>query len=306
MEHRAVQVDENLLEKVKYPTGSLPVFFDEDYFNDYMNGEFNYHWHDAYEFAIVLRGEIEYYVHQAYDERESKIMREGDVVFVNSRALHMGRQTKPDSLMFCFLFPSYFFNMQPSDTVYQKNILPVIRFPLPGLYFSHDDPSGKMISDEIHRLYRLNPGELGYELQCIEIIYCIWRLLLTEVSKFKEFPEVPKRDRIQEQRARLMLSYVHDHYWEEITVDHIAESANISRRECFRCFKEIVKKTPAEYLCEYRLSKAAQMLTGTDKTIMDICLSCGFNSPSYMGKLFKDKCGMSPGEYRELSGRTSI
>ena len=209
-----------------------------------MNGEFNYHWHDSYEFAIVLRGEIEYYVHQAYDEKESKIMREGDVVFVNSRAFAYGEADTtgfPDVLLSISLL---LFNMQPSDTVYQKNIMPVIRFPLPGLYFSHDDPSGKLISDEINRLYRLNPGELGYELQCIEIIYCIWRLLLTEVSKYKEFPEVPKRDRIQEQRARLMLSYVHDHYWEEITVDHIAESANISRRECFRCFKEIVKRHP--------------------------------------------------------------
>ena len=55
-----------------------------------MNGEFNYHWHDSYEFAIVLRGEIEYYVHQAYDEKESKIMREGDVVFVNSRGFAYG------------------------------------------------------------------------------------------------------------------------------------------------------------------------------------------------------------------------
>lgn len=87
----------------------------------------------------------------------------------------------------------------------------------------------------------------------------------------------------------------------DISIDDMAKTACISRTECFRCFREILNKTPSEYLNEYRLAMAATLLSDTDKTLSDICYSCGFKSPSYFGKRFKERSGMSPKKYREKS-----
>lgn len=70
------------------------------------------------------------------------------------------------------------------------------------------------------------------------------RRLLVQFSEMRDFSVRNTKDMIQEQRIQLMMSYIHTYYSEDITIDEIAGAANVSRSECFRCFKEIVRKTP--------------------------------------------------------------
>lgn len=295
---KTVIVDGNLFEQIQYQSSSLPISLYEEYFDDFLNGEVNYHWHDEFELGIVLQGEVEYHINQHHQEHAPRILNAGEGIFVNSKSLHMARQAKPGSMIFDFVFPANFFSLQPSGIVYQNNILPIIQLPLPGLFLSPENDVEREILHVLRQFYELDPRELGYELQCIEIICKIWRHLLIRVSDLNDFPEIYTSVFMQEQRIRLMLSYIHTHYSENIVVDHIAGSANISRSECFRCFKRIIRKSPIEYLCEYRLSRAAQLLTNTGKNVLEICYACGFSSPSYFGKIFKESCGMSPGQFR--------
>jgi len=44
---------------------------------------------------------------------------------------------------------------------------------------------------------------------------------------------------------------------------------------------------------------AADLLSGTAKSIIEISEECGFSSPSYFGKVFKESMGCTPKEYRE-------
>lgn len=75
-----------------------------------------------------------------------------------------------------------------------------------------------------------------------------------------------------------MLSYIHSHYSEKLTIDEIASTASVSRTECFRCFHAILQKTPAKYLEEYRLSMSTSFLSNMELSISDISFMCGFNS----------------------------
>ncbi|MDO4275019.1 MAG: AraC family transcriptional regulator [Eubacteriales bacterium] len=304
MGNKTVIVDENLLERIHYQSNSLPISSCADYFDDYLNGQFDYHWHNEFEFALVLKGAVEYRITQGKHEYAPKVLRQGEGVFVNSKALHMARQLEPGTQMFDCEFPPGFFSLQPSGSVYKKNILPIIKLPVPGIYLSSELANEKEILDALYEFYELPSDTLGYELKCMELICRIWRHLLCLTADMKDFPRVHNSELLQEQRVRAMLSYIHTHFSENISIDSIADAANVSRSECFRCFKEILRKTPIEYLCEYRLSRAAQLLAGTDETIFHISYSCGFNSPSYFSKLFKDKCGISPGQFRLNSQKT--
>ena len=53
-----------------------------------------------------------------------------------------------------------------------------------------------------------------------------------------------------------------------------------------------------EYLNQYRINRAAEMLLGTDESIEDIAYDCGFNDISYFIKLFKRYKNKTPLKYR--------
>ena len=78
----------------------------------------------------------------------------------------------------------------------------------------------------------------------------------------------------------------------------ISESAHVSKSECLRCFKVSMQTTPLKYLTEYRLQKAAELLTTTDEPIGTIAMNVGFKQSSHFGKCFKEKTGYSPRRYR--------
>lgn len=56
---------------------------------------------------------------------------------------------------------------------------------------------------------------------------------------------------------------------------------------------------PIEYLNDYRLQIAAQMLRETEKSIEDISAECGFASASFFGKMFKEKYEKTPLQFRK-------
>ena len=59
---------------------------------------------------------------------------------------------------------------------------------------------------------------------------------------------------------------------------------------------------PIEYVNQYRLTQAAQLLRTTAQSVSDICYLTGFNSSSYFTKKFKDYYKMTPKEYRSHHG----
>ena len=72
----------------------------------------------------------------------------------------------------------------------------------------------------------------------------------------------------------------------------------MSRNECCRYFKQMMNMTITEYLLEYRLSKAAELLETSGLSITEIAEKTGFCDVSYFIKKFKEKTGITPSTYR--------
>ena len=85
---------------------------------------------------------------------------------------------------------------------------------------------------------------------------------------------------------------------EEIHIEEIAQSGFISVSECLRCFKNTIHTTPIQYTIEYRLKKAAELLSATDFTVTEIGTQCGFVDMSYFSRIFKKFYGCTPKKYR--------
>lgn len=59
-----------------------------------------------------------------------------------------------------------------------------------------------------------------------------------------------------------------------------------------------------DFVNEYRLEVSCQMLLTTELNITEIGIACGFNHLSYFSKMFREKYGYTPREYREKHRRT--
>ena len=86
--------------------------------------------------------------------------------------------------------------------------------------------------------------------------------------------------------------------WERETTDpKPAEAAGMSRSAFAARFKELLGQTPLEYVTEWRMQKAMQLLQQRDKKLIDVARSVGYESDAAFSKAFKRVVGANPGEY---------
>ncbi len=111
----------------------------------------------------------------------------------------------------------------------------------------------------------------------------------------------PLEDRHSGEDRALMesISYIHEHYYEKITIEDLTRIAHISRSSYIKKFKEICKMTPAAYITKIRIESASTMLLSTNHSISEIAERTGFYDASHFSKTFESVYSISPIEYRK-------
>ena len=112
------------------------------------------------------------------------------------------------------------------------------------------------------------------------------------------------RNRLQQGKlsdfyVREALSFIENNYMREITVADLARSCNLNRSYFGKIFRDAMKKSPQEFLAEYRMEKAARMLTTTDISIGEISASVGYPNQLHFSRAFKRVYSMAPRDYRK-------
>ena len=93
------------------------------------------------------------------------------------------------------------------------------------------------------------------------------------------------------------LGAVHDRVNTPWTVESLAETAGMSRSAFAARFKELLGQTPLEYVTEWRMQKAMQLLQQRDRKLIDVARLVGYESDAAFSKAFKRVVGANPGEY---------
>lgn len=94
------------------------------------------------------------------------------------------------------------------------------------------------------------------------------------------------------------LSYAEEHLSDDISRDQIAAIACLSPSHFSRVVKEKFGKSFTELLTGLRISRARELLATSEKSLVQVCLECGFSDQSYFTKVFQRNVGCTPGEYR--------
>ena len=123
-------------------------------------------------------------------------------------------------------------------------------------------------------------------------IYSLLMLLLTHDRRKTE-----KKPETIEAMARV-IEYIRKNYARPVTAHEIARAVSLSRSALFELFQVTYGMPPHEYLTEYRLSLAKNMLMRTSLSVTEIAEQTGFRDIFAFSRRFKARNGISPSEYR--------
>ncbi len=108
----------------------------------------------------------------------------------------------------------------------------------------------------------------------------------------------PKRLTRNEIRLSQINTYVNCNYHRDICLDEISGYVGMNKTAFCNFFKQQTGQTFIEYLNGVRLSRAKELLQGSDQTIIQICSAVGISDAPYFCRIFKKAFGMTPTELR--------
>ncbi|NMM63039.1 AraC family transcriptional regulator [Clostridium sp. P21] len=297
MKMSKIEVDDNLQDTTRYGSYDFPIAIYTDKFNLFEGGYIKWHWHKELQFSYCLYDKVTFYV-----ENQKITLEAGEGIMVNSNVIH---QLKPcnnngnnDCMVLSIDLDPTFIGGNKNSLIEKKYLNPILESNnLKFICLKPDVYWQKNILKYIKKVsYLWNEKPYGYELEIRNHLGVLWLNIIREVKEeFKDSILIVSHD---EERVKLALQYIHEHYSENISLDDIAMTANISKSECCRSFKRILRVTPFEYLMEYRALKASELLLKSKKSISIIAFDVGFNGISYFGKVFKKYMNCTPSEYR--------
>ena len=267
-----------------------PVFMERESVSERDVHDLLFHSHDGIELIYVDKGSM-----FCQTNKDVFRLQKGDICFINRNQLHsLSCDNNSSCCHKTLLLDLKIFN---NDSLFDKYIKPLIE----DKSFSHvrflgsNSNAAKIYQDMLEIEQYKNDKPHAYEMGIISRSYDIIKNLY-EVYIDKN----RKKDKIDfnSELLQKMISYIHENYHEQISLDDIANSVGVSTSTCSRLFKEYTNKTPIVFLNNYRLEKSAQLLRNTNDSIVNISFDCGFLQQSYFNRVFLREYGITPKQYR--------
>ena len=262
---------------------------------NYMFDEIPWHWHEEIEVLIVKSGTLRLCICDKHH-----ILREGEGAFINSNIIHSIRTAENKiSTLNSLVFNEDILSGAAESVFAHDYVRPLLRCrALPFIPFRLDNEWAKIAAQCVLEAYTaFDEEKYGYELVIRERLSHMLYLIVT--NNRQTINQKYKSEDKDTSRLKTMISYMQQNYPEDIKLQQIAAAANISQRECLRCFKKTIGISPIQYLLKHRISAAARLLSDTDFTMTEICVKTGFDNPSHFSRSFKSYMKSTPTEYRK-------
>lgn len=284
-------VDSMGRELVEHGTSAFPIAC---YYDDLRRSAVSWHWHEELEAAIITEGTA---IVAAGTSRQ--VLSAGNGFFINSGILHGAWSLDTSSCHFhSLVFHADLVSGHAGSSISQHYVKPLITNTASDLQvLSADVPWQKTALEAIESAWqacvREDPGyEFSVRSHLSGLVFQLWQHM-----DAGDPPSGVKALR-DAHRIKTMLSFVHDHFGDDLTVSDIAASAAVSDSECLRCFRNSISTTPIRYLKQHRIRIASRLLLSTQDPISDIAARCGFQDMSYFTKSFREKMHCTPTQYR--------
>lgn len=288
-----IHIQTNQKEIKEHGNYAFPVNISVEQIQSYETGAFLWHWHPEIELTLILSGQIAYQVDDFTYELSA-----GDGIFCNSNALHSGHMLNgQDCSYLSITFHPRFIYGYENSILHSKYVRSIVRkdfFSSLPLYASigwH-----KEILDTLKEINEThNTPSDDFELQLHMALMQIWHKLYLH---FSTQPNSKPKPNQHLNRLRDIISFIEDHYTQEISLNDVSKAANICKSECCRFFKKHMGMTIFDYILYTRIQNSLPLLLSAD-SITDVASQVGFSSPSYYSQIFKRYMKCTPLEYKK-------
>ena len=276
----------------QHGSGHFPFLVSYQKLSEYESGSFMWHWHPEIEITYVRKGTKCYKVNNLVYH-----LKEGDIVFNNSGALHSGTmESQEDCTYIPITFDLRLIYGFFQSTINSKYVDPVIQDSLlPAICIDQSEPWHRSFREYLLRIIDLDEKKPDfYELDITICLQSIWRLLLEHITYE---PQASRENSLEYDRIKKILSYIEENYQNKITLNDIAGHIHLCESECTRLFKRHMNTTLFAFLQEYRIERSLEFLQD-DQPVSAVADKAGFSDPNYYSKVFAKIKGCSPREYR--------
>ncbi|MDD4082060.1 MAG: AraC family transcriptional regulator [Sphaerochaetaceae bacterium] len=227
-------------------------------------------------------------------------LKKNTAVLLNTSDSHwFGCTRKSDFDRYVTLFKLEFLNHVSTQNTNLLDCFYYRPFPDPQILELTEEEATKLIQLQeaiIKVINRKNPESFGKDL---EIVINYAELLLLVNRIYRKHHHIYSTTTIGKEHKLVyqIINYINRNFFEEITLDNLAEEYSIDKFTLCRIFSKVTSVSPIKYLINCRLNKAKELLQ-TDMTIEKICFECGFNNLSNFSKSFKAHYLISPKSYQ--------
>lgn len=256
------------------------------------------HWHEDFEIIYVSRGIGHFKI-----DNSIYTLNKGQAIVVNSRELHSGYTTDNNSCDYnAFVFDIKFLENIIDDLCTENYIKPILL--------------------KQKRIENLLSGKDALEMQCLEIIrnlimayterkphyelfiksqlYSLLFLLYSNNAVSDCKANNTNKPNVNLETIKEVLKYIDHNFSDRISIDTIAEIANLSKFHFIRVFKATTAMNPTEYINMIRINEAEKCFQTTSMNITEVASFCGFNNLSYFIKIFKNYKKITPYKYKKI------
>lgn len=92
--------------------------------------------------------------------------------------------------------------------------------------------------------------------------------------------------------------WIGQHYGEEVTLGQLASQAGVTSEHLIRLFRKFEHRTPMQYLWQFRMERAKELLIHTGLAVTEISERCGFKTSHHFAAMMKRQTGQTPTQLR--------
>ena len=295
-----IMTNEHQEELKEHGTYEFPVLVSDEALSRFYTSSFQWHWHTEIELTLITEGTMVYQIND-----QIFYPRAGQALFGNSNTMHTGHMADGHDCKYISItfHPRLLYGYQGSriasrytDPLTEHTALPAVCFDLSEEW--HREAVGLL--EDIIRIdgQRYETYEMDIQMDLCRF----WKLLYLHCRPDPEPAHAAVRK--NQERIRQMLSFIHENYQSDITLDDISRHIHICKSECCRVFKGYMKESLFEYLLKYRIEKSIPDVLEGKLTMTETALRAGFTDPNYFSKVFHKIKGCSPRAYRKTRSST--
>lgn len=159
----------------------------------------------------------------------------------------------------------------------------------------HHARNPEILRDALKEIYQSRGMEAYDEAMMVGYLYLFIAALMKETREGEQ-----RAASSSSQYVLNAIKYIQFNYSHDISIDDVAKSVGVSRSHLYRVFMSNVGKSPIDYLTEYRINEACNLLRTSNLSIAEIATSVGFFDQFYFSRVFKKAVGVPPSRYLSM------